>query len=141
MAASRFAGSEKLSGCGTRPVIGATSSGLMPQVTVGANSPASNRCERSKRAPSSVASVSQCAMRCRVAVAADDSRSGQCESLLRADDMDDTLLGGEHVDIGHAELADILLERGELSGAFAVVDQQRSAIVAAAGRGRHVMVG
>ena len=54
------------------------------------------------------------AMRRGVAVAADQGRAGQGEALLRPDDMDDALLGGEIVDIGDAELGDVALQRREL---------------------------
>ena len=46
-------------GSGTTPVIGSTSSGLVPQVTTGAIRPASSSTSRSNRAPSSVKSVRQ----------------------------------------------------------------------------------
>ncbi len=39
---ARFAASEASAGSGTRPVTGATSSGLVPQVTMGATSAASS---------------------------------------------------------------------------------------------------
>ena len=46
---------------GIWPVIGSTSSGLVPQVTLGAISLASSRTRRSKLAPSSVRSLRQAA--------------------------------------------------------------------------------
>ena len=45
------------------------------------------------------------AMRGGMAVAADQGGAGQGEALLRPDDVDDALLGGERVDVGHAEFA------------------------------------
>ena len=81
------------------------------------------------------------AMRGGMAVAANHGRAGQSESLLRADDVDDALLRGEHVDVRHAELADVLFERHDLRRACRIFDQQRSAVAAGAPGGRHVVIG
>src|SRR5579872_4080586 len=80
-------------------------------------------------------------MRGGVAVAADDGRTGEGEALLGSDDMDDPLIGGEHVDVRDFEIAHILLEGGELGRACRVLDQERSAIAADTRRGRYIMVG
>ena len=52
-AALRFSGLAKLAGSGMRPVIGTASSGLVPQVTMGAMAAPSISTSRSKGAPSS----------------------------------------------------------------------------------------
>ena len=57
--AARFASSGASAGSGTVPVIGTTSSGLVPQVTCGAMSAASTRTSRSWTAPASDARVRQ----------------------------------------------------------------------------------
>src|SRR5581483_4670538 len=48
-----------LDGSGTAPVTGAQSSGLVPQLTMGANLAASKESSRSNLAPASVGSVAQ----------------------------------------------------------------------------------
>ncbi len=50
----------------------------------------------------------------RVAVAAHHRGAGEGEALLRADDVDDALLGGERVDELDAEFAGVAGERGKL---------------------------
>ena len=56
---SRLASSGIWSGSGTKPDIDTTSSGEVPQVTIGGSFAASNRISWSKCAPSSLRSVSQ----------------------------------------------------------------------------------
>ena len=62
------------------------------------------------------------AVRRGVAVAADDGHAGQGEALLGADHVDDALADVVHVEVGHAELGDVLLQRLDLDARFLVGD-------------------
>jgi hypothetical protein len=75
------------------------------------------------------------AVRRGVAVAADDGHARQGQALLRADHVHDAAAGVVHVEIGHAEIGDVLLERLDLDARFLI----HAAL--ADRRGRRVVVG
>ncbi len=74
------------------------------------------------------------AVRRGVAVAAHDRHAGQCEALLRPDDVDDALAVVELVVILDAEVPGVLGQRPDLQRRFDILD------AAAAVGGRHVVV-
>ena len=74
-------------------------------------------------------------------VAAHDSGAGQREALFRPHDVDDPLLGGERVDIRHAELGDVGAQCAELLRALGVRDRQLAPLGIDARSGRQIVVG
>ncbi len=69
-----------------------------------------------------VRECSESAMCGRMAVAADDRRSGKREALFRPDDVNDTLAGVEFVEIFDAERAGVFGQRLDLHPAFGFLD-------------------
>jgi hypothetical protein len=76
----------------------------------------------------------ECAVRGRVAIAANNRGAGQCETLLGSNDVDDALALVEFVEIFDAKIFRILGQRFDLNAAVVVGDT-----FGAVGR-RHVMV-
>ena len=77
----------------------------------------------------------ECAMRRGMAVTADDGHAGQCEALLRPDDVDDALAAVVLRIIFDAEIGSVPGQRFDLDAAFLVLDA-----LLAVWRGRHVVV-
>ena len=86
------------------------------------------------RGANAVGERAECAMRCRMAVAAHDRRAGQGEALLWTDDVDDALALIELVEIFDPEILGVLCQRSDLFGAF------RIGIGLCAVGGRHIVV-
>src|SRR5262249_13186836 len=77
---------------------------------------------------------SECAVRCRVAIAADDGHAGLSKTLLRPRHMHDSLLVAMECEAGNSELLGVGFKLGDLSGRYRVDDWERSI-----GRGRRVV--